>query len=168
MEPILRAAAVYLFLLLIFRISGKRSLAQITTFDFVLLLIVGEATQNAMIGDDNSITTAVLVITTLLGIDLVLNAWKNRSRTIERLIDDVPVILVQYGRPIVNRMKRNGVDDADVMEAARRLQGLERMDQIKFAVLERSGGISIVPFPREPLPDPDWIQRHDHQTEHAR
>lgn len=168
MEPILRAAAVYIFLLLIFRISGKRSLAQITTFDFVLLLIIGEATQNAMIGDDNSITTAVLVIITLLGIDLFLNVLKRRSRTLEHLIEDTPLILVRNGLPITNRMKRSGVGESDVMEAARRLQGLERMDQVKFAVLERSGGISIVPFDREPLPDPDWIQRHDHQAQHTR
>lgn len=168
MEPILRAAAIYLFLLLIFRISGKRSLAQITTFDFLLLLIIGEATQNAMIADDNSLTTSALVITTLLGIDLVLNNWKRRSRKLERLLDDVPLILVHHGQPIGSRMRQSGVSESDVMEAARRLRGLERMDQIKFAVLERSGGISIVPFPKEPLPDPDWIERRDHESQHAR
>jgi uncharacterized membrane protein YcaP (DUF421 family) len=145
MDAVLRGAIVYLVLLVLFRISGKRSLAQITTFDFVLLLIVAEAIQQAMIDADNSMTNAFLVVVTLLGIDIALSLLKGRSRLLEKLIDDVPLVLVEDGRPLKERMDKARVDESDILTSARELQGLERMDQIKYAVLERIGGISIIP-----------------------
>jgi uncharacterized membrane protein YcaP (DUF421 family) len=145
MDIVLRGAVIYLFLLAIFRIAGKRALAQITTFDFVLLLIVSEVTQQALVGDDYSITNALLLIITLVGLDIGLSLWKQRSSKLEQLVDGVPLIIVEDGTPFKDRMDKSRVDEADVLSAARHLHGLERMDQIKYAVLERSGGISIVP-----------------------
>jgi uncharacterized membrane protein YcaP (DUF421 family) len=80
MDVILRGIAVYVFLLLVFRIAGRRTLSQITTFDFVLLLIIGEATQQALLGDDFSVTTGFLVVATLLVIDIGLSLLKGRVR----------------------------------------------------------------------------------------
>ncbi len=145
MESILRGAVVYLVLLVLFRITGKRSLAQITTFDFVLLLIIAEAVQQAMIDADNSMINAFLIVVTLLGIDVGLSLLKGRSPRLEKLVDDVPLVIVQDGRPLTERMAKARVDEEDVLVVARELQGLERMDQIACAVLERSGGISIIP-----------------------
>ena len=145
MDAVLRASAIYFFLLLIFRLSGKRSIAQITTFDLILLLIISEATQQALLGQDFSLTNAFLVIVTLVGIDIGLSLLKQRSSTIEKLLEDEPLIIVEEGRPLLDRMKKVRVDEEDVLTAARILQGLERMDQIKYAVLERNGGISIIP-----------------------
>lgn len=145
MDAVLRASAIYFFLLLIFRLSGKRSIAQITSFDLILLLIISEATQQALLGQDFSLTNAFLVIVTLVGIDIGLSLLKQRSQRIEKILEDEPLIIVEEGRPLLNRMKKVRVDEADVLIAARILQGLERMDQIKYAVLERNGGISIIP-----------------------
>lgn len=145
MDAVLRASAIYFFLLLIFRLSGKRSIAQITTFDFVLLLIISEATQQALLGQDFSLTNAFLVILTLVGINIGLSLLKQRSPRIEKILEDEPLIIVDEGRPLLDRMKKVRVDEEDVLIAARILQGLERMDQIKYAVLERNGGISIIP-----------------------
>jgi len=145
MESVVRAFAIYMFVLLAFRLTGKRSLAQITPFDFVLLLIMGEATQQALLGDDFSVTNAFLVILTLMTLDICLALIKGRSRRLEKWLDDVPLIIVENGRPLKDRMAKSQVDEEDVLEAGRRLQGLERMEQIKYAVLERSGGISIIP-----------------------
>lgn len=145
MDAVLRGAAIYLFLLLIFRIAGKRSLSQITTFDFVLLLIIAEATQQGLLGNDFSVTNAVLVIVTLVGLDIGLSLWKERSKTMEQLIDGVPLVILEEGRPLKDRMSKARVDEGDILTAARELQGLERLDQIKYAVLERSGGISVIP-----------------------
>lgn len=145
MDSVLRAAAIYVILLVIFRISGKRSLAQITTFDFILLLIIGEATQQALLGQDFSLTNAFVVIITLIGMDIGLSLLKGRSQTLERVMDDLPLVIVEDGRPLQDRMDKARVDQSDVLTAARELQGLERMEQIKYAVLERSGGISIIP-----------------------
>lgn len=145
MDSVVRALVIYAVLLLIFRISGKRSLSQITTFDFVLLLVIGEATQQALLGDDFSLTNAFIVIVTLVGVDIGLSLLKQRSPTLELLLDDTPLIIVENGRPLKERMDKARIDESDVLTAARELQGLERMDQIKYAVLERSGGVSIIP-----------------------
>jgi uncharacterized membrane protein YcaP (DUF421 family) len=145
MGSVIRAIIVYVFLILLFRIVGRRSLLQTTTFDLILLIIVSEATQNALLGDDNSLTNSFLVIITLVGIDVFFSLWKQRSTEVEKLLDGVPIILVEEGKLLRDRMKNARVDDNDIMMAARELQGLEQIEQIKHAVLERSGRISIIP-----------------------
>ncbi len=150
MDSVLRASVVYFGLLIIMRLAGKRSLAQITTFDFVLLLIIGEATQNALLGQDFSMTNALVVIVTLVGIDIGLSLLKRRSKALDRFLEDVPLVIVENGVPLKDRMHKARVDEEDILSAARHLQGLERMDQIRYAVLESSGGISIVPMKSSP------------------
>jgi uncharacterized membrane protein YcaP (DUF421 family) len=145
MGSVIRAIIVYLFLIVLFRIVGRRSLLQTTTFDLILLIIVSEATQNALLADDNSLTNSFLVIITLVGIDILFSLWKQRSTEVEKLLDGVPAILVEEGNPLRDRMKNARVDEDEIMMAARELQGLERIEQIKYAVLERSGRISIIP-----------------------
>ena len=145
MDTVIRAFAIYFFLLVVFRIAGKRALVQITTFDFVLLLIIGEATQQALIGNDFSITTAWILIATLVGIDIAISLLKERFKKLERLVDGVPLVLVSNGELLRDRMEKSRVDEGDILGAARELQGLERLDQIKYAVLERSGTITIIP-----------------------
>jgi uncharacterized membrane protein YcaP (DUF421 family) len=145
MDAVIRSIAIYFFLLVIFRIAGKRSLNQITTFDFVLLLVIGEATQQALLGNDFSITNAVLVIVTLVGISIALSLIKQRLPTIERIMDSVPLVIVENGELLQDRMQKARVDEADILSKARELQGLERLDQIKYAVVERTGSISIIP-----------------------
>jgi uncharacterized membrane protein YcaP (DUF421 family) len=145
MDAVLRAAAVYLFLLLVFRAFGKRSLAQITTFDFVMLLIVAETTQQALLGEDFSITNSFLLISPLLVLDRLLSFIKRRSTWFESVSEGRPLVIVKDGKPLEERMEKSGVDTEDVLAAARELQGLERLEQIKFAILERSGLITIIP-----------------------
>lgn len=145
MDAVLRGAAVYAFLLLIFRIFGKRSLAQITTFDFVMLLIISETTQQALLGNDFSVTNAFLLISTLFVLDALLSSIKQRSDWFERITESVPLVILRDGRPMEDRMRRSRVDVGDILAAARELQGLERLDQIKYAVLEKGGGITVIP-----------------------
>jgi uncharacterized membrane protein YcaP (DUF421 family) len=145
MESIYRAAVVYLFMLVIFRISGKRSLAQVTTFDFVLLLIIGEAVQQALLGQDFSITNSFLIVVTLVGMDIAISLLTIRSKRFDKLIDSVPVLLIEDGTLHEDRLQKARVELSDILAAGRSLQGIERLDQIKYAVLERSGGISIIP-----------------------
>lgn len=145
MSSILRGAAVYLILLLIFRVAGKRTMSEITTFDFVLLLIISEAVQQGLIGIDNSMTNAILVVLTLVGLDVAFSLLKRRWPKVERLVDPSPVIIVANGRLLKEVADRERVDEDDVLSAARCLHGLERMDQVKHAVLETGGKISIIP-----------------------
>lgn len=147
MDVVARGLLIYAFLLVLFRISGQRSLGQVTTFDFVLLLIIAETTQQALLGDDYSITNAFLLIVTLIAIDVGLSLLKQRSPRIDRLIEGLPLVIVENGKPLEDRMAKARVDEEDILSAARKLQGLERMEQIKYAVLERNGAISIVKKP---------------------
>ena len=146
MDAIVRGLMVYLFLLILFRIAGRRTLGNITNFDFVLLLIISEATQNAMIGNDYSVTNGFLVILTLVGLDIVLSFMKQRFPIMERDVDGLPLVLVDKGRPLKELMNRARVDEQDILASAREKHGLERMEQIKYAILETNGLISIIPM----------------------
>src|SRR5680860_1465638 len=128
MDAVLRAAAIYLLLLVVFRIAGKRSLAQITTFDFVLLLIIGEATQQALLGNDFSMTKAALVIVTLLALDIGLSLVQGSFPRLTPWLEDMPLLLVENGTLVRNRMQRTRISEPDILHAARTTQGLERLD----------------------------------------
>ena len=145
MESVLRAVAIYIFLVILLRIAGKRSLSEVSNFEFVLMLVVGEATGQAVIGKDFSITNAYLVILTLIALQILMSYWKERSETIKRWFDGLPVILVENGKPLKERLDKVRVGEEVILTAARELQGLERMDQIKYAVMESNGIISIIP-----------------------
>jgi uncharacterized membrane protein YcaP (DUF421 family) len=145
MEPILRTATLFIGLVIFFRIAGTRTLMQMTSFDFVLLLIISEATQNAMLGNDYSLTNGFLVIVTLVGLDILLSFIKQQFPLIDHWLDGLPMVIVEDGTPLKHLMARARVDEADVLSAARESQGLERMEQIKYAVLENNGSISIIP-----------------------
>lgn len=147
MESVLRGVAIYAFILLIVRLSGRRTLAQMTPFDLVLILIVAETTQQALLGDDFSIINAIVLIVTLFTLDIGLSYVKRSSRTVDQWLDGAPTLLVADGKPIDDALKQARIGLNDIMEAARKLHGLERLDQIKYAVLETAGDISIVPAP---------------------
>ena len=148
MDMVLRGLAIYIFLMIVFRVSGKRSLSQVTTFDFVLLLIIAEVTQQGLLGEDYSIINVFVLIVTLIGLDIGLSVWKQHRPKVAQVVEGVPLILVEDGKPIRERMDKARVDDDDILTSARELQGLERMDQIKYAVLERNGGVTIIPRAR--------------------
>ena len=145
MNPVLRSVVMFAILWVVFRISGRRTLAEITTFDFILLLIIGDATQQALVGVDYSITTAALVIVTLVLLDLLMGRLALSGHGMRRFIESAPVIVINKGKPLEKVLRREGVDLEDVMMAARERHGLQTLDQIKYAIVERHGGISIVP-----------------------
>jgi uncharacterized membrane protein YcaP (DUF421 family) len=145
MDAMLRGASIYIGLLIILRLSGRRTLGEMTAFDFVLLLIIAETTQQALLGDDFSVTNSFLLITTLVALDIIMSHLKTRFDRFDRIIDGLPIILVEQGRPLEDRLRMSRLDEHDVLAAARILQGLERMEQIKYAVLEADGKISIIP-----------------------
>jgi uncharacterized membrane protein YcaP (DUF421 family) len=145
MDAVLRAVAVYVILMVVFRVAGKRALAQITTFDFILLLIISESIQNALVGQDFSLTNALLLVVTLVGLDIGMSLLKQRSKKVEKLLEGTPLVIVEEGRLLEDRMQKARVDEGDILTNARQMHGLECLEQIQYAVLERNGGISIIP-----------------------
>jgi uncharacterized membrane protein YcaP (DUF421 family) len=142
--PVVRAIAVYAFLLVLMRVMGKRSLAQVTVFDFVVLLIISEATQQGMTGNDFSVTNSAILVTTLVLLQRAADKLTDRSPRTDRLFNDVPTLIVEDGRPLADRMDHYDLSENEVLEEARKTQGVERLEQIRYAVLERDGSISII------------------------
>jgi uncharacterized membrane protein YcaP (DUF421 family) len=145
MDAVLRATALYIILLILIRLAGRRTLANLTNFDFILLLIIGEASQQALLGDDLSLTNAFLVVGVLITLNVAFGFFKERWPLFAKVMDGVPMIIVEDGRPLEERMRRARISIDDVQHAARSAQGLERLDQVKYAILEVSGGITIIP-----------------------
>lgn len=145
MEAVLRGLVVYVFLLVVFRLAGKRTLAEASPFELVLLLIISETTQEAMIDGDHSMTQGFLLILTLVGTSILLSFLKVRFPAVERWLEGMPVVIVEDGRLHRDRMARARVGEDDLLVAARQQHGLETMAQIKHAVLEANGKISIIP-----------------------
>ena len=145
MESVFRGLAVYIVLLLVTRFSGRRSMAQVTPFDFVLLLIIAETTQQALLGDDFSVTNSFVLIITLFAADILLSYVKQWSPRAALLVDGSPTVLMSRGRPDPEALRRSRVNVADILEAARQQHGLMHLEQIDFAVLEIGGNLSIVP-----------------------
>ena len=131
--------------MLMFRLSGKRTLAQTTPFEFVLLLIISEVTQQALVGEDFSITASLILISTLIGTDLCFSLIKQRFKKLEKITEGVPLIILKDGKVLEKQIKKARVQEGDILEAGRNMHGLERLDQMKYAVLEIDGTISIIP-----------------------
>lgn len=140
---------MYLFILLLLRIMGKRSLSEATTFDFVLLLIVSEVTEQALVGRDYSLTGAFISITTLMGTDLVFSLLKENFEGFAHVTEGLPLVIVNEGKLLEKRMKKSKVSEDDILEAARSSFGLEKMSEIKYAILEKGGDITIIPFRKD-------------------
>jgi uncharacterized membrane protein YcaP (DUF421 family) len=115
-----------------------------TPFDLVIVLVISETTQQAMLGDDFSITNAVILILTLFTTDIGLSYVKRWWPKAGHVIDGVPTILVVDGAYDSAALRGCRMDREDVMEAARSQEGIESVKDIKFAILEVSGAISIV------------------------
>jgi uncharacterized membrane protein YcaP (DUF421 family) len=144
MESVIRGLVVYVFLLVVFRLAGRRTLSQTSDFELVLLLIISETTQQAMVNNDHSVTNAFLLIVTLVGTSIILSHLKQRSLRLEKWLDGMPCPVVLDGKVQQEAMHKLRVKHGEILEAARSNRGLERLDQIKHAIVEPHGGISIV------------------------
>ncbi|MDN4979014.1 DUF421 domain-containing protein [Enterobacter hormaechei] len=145
MDMVFRALAIYLFLVIVFKVAGRRALLQMTSFDLILLLIISEATQQALLGEDFSVTGAMITITTLVVVDIIFGLLKKYFSTVENILDGTPVILVEKGVPLADKLKKVDVSCDDILVSARQNHGITDLKEIKYAILERNGHISIIP-----------------------
>jgi uncharacterized membrane protein YcaP (DUF421 family) len=146
MDMVFRALEIYLLLVVVFKVAGRRALLQMTSFDLILLLIISEATQQALLGEDFSVTGAMITITTLVVADIIFGLMKKYFSPVENILDGTPVILVENGIPLADKLKKVDVSCDDILVSARQNNGITEMSEIKYAILERNGHISIIPF----------------------
>ena len=128
---------------LAFRLLGKRQVGQLTPFDLIVLLIISNVLQNAMIGPDNSVTGGLIGATTVLGLNWIVARVTMESRKVERLVEGVPTILVHHGHVIEENLKRELVSREELLSALRK-QGVFSLSEVKVAVLEESGALSVL------------------------
>jgi uncharacterized membrane protein YcaP (DUF421 family) len=145
MDSVIKSLVAYLVLWLVIRLSGRRTLGQLTVFDFILFLMVGGLAQRALTAQDYSLTHAFLIIATFVITDITVSFLERDVPSIATILKGVPTIIVENGHVLSGRLRRARLTEDEILEAARRTHGLERMDEIKFAILEASGHISIIP-----------------------
>ena len=140
---VLRAAIVYVVVILLVRLSGKRAVGQFTPFDLVLLILIGNAVQNGMNGGDNSLTGAAILAVCLIGLNYAVALLTARSPVAQRLIEGHAVMLARDGRVFREVLRRELVSNADFEEAMREA-GCTDLALIRSATLESNGRISIM------------------------
>lgn len=143
-EFILRAVVVYVVVLGMVRLSGKRALGQITPFDVLLIVLLGNAVQNALLGEDTSLAGGLLLAATLIAINYAVGWLASRSRRMERLVEGEPVLVARDGKLLESVLRRELLTRAD-FDAALRHQGCRSIDEVELALLETNGHITIVP-----------------------
>lgn len=144
-ELILRSSVVYLFLLVLLRLTGKRQVGQLAPFDLVLLLVLSNAVQNSMNAGDNSLIGGLLSAATLVGLNYVVGVATYRSKAVEALVEGRPQVLIHNGQLYANVMTEARLTHHELNAALRRA-GCASVDEVRYAVLENNGAISVVPL----------------------
>jgi uncharacterized membrane protein YcaP (DUF421 family) len=143
----LRTAIVYIFLVVAIRISGKREVGQMSVLELVVILIMSDAVQNSMVGENVSIWGGLVAVTILLTLDFALRSLSLRWPRIRKAIQGEPRLLVRDGKILDGALREEDISQ-DEVEAAVRAHGIERVDQVALAVLETDGSISVIPMDR--------------------
>lgn len=145
---VLRACAIYVLVMVLVRMSGKRAVGQFTPFDLVLLILIGNAVQNGINGGDNSLTGAAIMATTLIALNYLV-AWQtSRNRKVERWVEGEPVVLARDGKVFKDVLRRELVSHDDFAEALR-MNNIDDVGDVRLALLETNGRISVIPRERD-------------------
>ena len=139
-----KTTVIYLFLVAGLRLLGKRELGQMTIYDLVLVIVLANSVQNAMVGDDTTLVGGLVAATVLLFLNRLFTLVIGRSTRLEHYLVGQPLLILNDGQLIRDRMRKEGVT-VEQVQAALREHGLERLDQAHMCVLEVDGTISVVP-----------------------
>lgn len=141
---LIRTVIVYLVILIGLRLAGKREIGQMTVFDLVVLLLLANAVQNAMVGPDTSLTGGVLAAAVLLVMNNLLARLRLRWPRLRRWVEGSPTLLVLHGELLAEQLRREGLDE-ETLKTALREHGVTDLSEVELAVLEIDGTISVVP-----------------------
>lgn len=147
-DVVVRTAAIYVVILAGLRLAGKREMGQMTVFDLVVLLLIANAVQNAMVGPDTSLLGGVLAAGVLLLLNMLVAKARLRWPRLRRVIEGSPTVLVLHGQALSEQMRREGLD-TQMLEEALREHGVTDVANVEMAVLEIDGSISVVPATSE-------------------
>jgi len=142
-EKILRPIIVYAFLVISLRLSGKRELVQLNPFDLVVLLTLSNTVQNAIIGDDNSVSGGIIAATSLLVVNYLVVRFLYGHKRIDQLVEGSADVLIENGSVRLERLKKELISPTQ-LEAAARKQGFESLDDVQKCILEPSGNLTFI------------------------
>jgi uncharacterized membrane protein YcaP (DUF421 family) len=143
MDIVLRATALFAFILLLTRLMGRRELSSFAPFDIVLLIVLGDAIQQGLTQDDYSVTGALIAVTTLMLLQRTTSFLTWRFGFVRKLLEGEPVVIIQDGRVIERNLRRERLTSAEILEQARTNQ-ITSLDDIRWGVLEPNGTISFI------------------------
>ena len=143
METVLRVGFIYAFLLVVLRVMGKRELSQLTPLELVMLLLIPEFVAQGVVREDFSLTNAVIAVTTLASFVFVTSVLSYRFRRVGELLEGKPTLLAERGRLLPDALARERVPPEEVVSEMRRA-GVERLDDVRWVVLEPGGKISVI------------------------
>jgi uncharacterized membrane protein YcaP (DUF421 family) len=143
LDVAVRTAVVYLALLVGLRLTGKRQVGQFTPFDLLLLLLLANAVQNAMVGPDVSLLGGLVAAATLLALNGIVAALARRTKGAERLLEGTPTILIRHGGVLDQSLTQEGISREDLLRALRE-HGIDDPKLVRSAVLEVDGSISVL------------------------
>ena len=142
LEKILRPVIVYIFLIVGLRLSGKRELAQLNPFDLIVLLTLSNTVQNAIIGNDNSVTGGIIGATSLLAINYLVVRFLYDHRKLEQIVEGSPDVLIENGKIYEHKLKKELITKQELAAAARK-QGFDSLSEVRECVLEPGGTLSF-------------------------
>ena len=143
-EFVLRGIIIYVFLIILLRLTGKRQVGQLSPFDLVLLLVLSNAVQNAMNGGDNSVIGGMISAVTLVGVNWIVGLLTYRSKKLEALVEGRPDVLIRDGKLFQQTLERAQLTHHEVMSALREA-GCASIEEVRAALLENDGSISVIP-----------------------
>jgi uncharacterized membrane protein YcaP (DUF421 family) len=144
MDIVFRAVFLFAFVFLVMRVIGRRELSSLTPFDLILLIVLGDAIQQALTQDDYSVTGALIVVSTLAVLQVLTSYLGFRFEKLRPLLEGDPIVIVQDGKPVEKNLRRERLAVDEVLEEARTQAQISSLDEIEWAILETSGNISFV------------------------
>lgn len=143
LDVVLRSSVVYGLLIVVFRLAGKRHVAQLSLIDFILILLVSNAVQNAMVGEDTTLGGGIVAALTLVAINVILTKLTVSNRTISKIVEGEPKLLLRDGNILKNVLNKENLTIQEIEEAVRKA-GHTNISEVALAILETDGSISVI------------------------
>ncbi|SHH68525.1 Protein of unknown function [Flavobacterium frigidimaris] len=162
-DIILRSVAVYFFMTIALRIFGKKELSQLNTADIILILLISNSVQNAMVGPDTSLSGGLIAALALFIINFIIKKLTRKYKGLNNLLLDKPEILIHNGKLDFKALSKLDISHEELKEAARE-HGLEHLTDIKLAMLEIDGTISIISQDKKDLKQTHYKRKHNRKN----
>ncbi|MNQ00365.1 hypothetical protein D3C85_130130 [compost metagenome] len=163
LDIIIRSVAVYFFMTIALRVFGKKELSQLNTADIILILLISNSVQNAMVGPDTSLTGGLIAALVLFSINFVIKKLTRRYKTLSNILLDKPEVLIHDGKLDFKALSRLDISDEELKEAMRE-HGIEFFKNVKLAMLEIDGTISIISEDQKNLKQTHYKRKHNHKN----